>query len=510
MKLSNNILKTISSLALAAGLLFGAASCKDKEDVKSVEFALSSNQFNFLAEGGSGSVVVNTDGEWTVESNVEWCLISPANGFGTVECEVRVDTSYLYDARDAVVTFHSGSASKQIVINQLGYKKVIIPEEVDFTVPDYNEYGKTFVEVSVSANVDFEVVLPEDASWLSYEIEDIHQSSIPRARKVKFEYKINSDPQIRMADIVLKPIAENDKEAEPATLKITQQAAPLITPSREGDSLSIVMLARLLRVNNDPSSSGKAMVNWDNVELREFPVENGAEGETELRVVSLGLAIFDTKESLPYQIKFLTKLEKFSLVGNTNGYLKSIEWTPEICELKNLKSLEMTGYGLVTIPEELRNMQSLEAINLSGNYFHKLPIDIFRDMPNLKHIEMTGCRRDGIRDLSTNLEENIGLKGQLPYELFELDHIQTLHLSYNYFEGEIPDMPIGSMPNLTSLKLNLNFLTGEAPEWILKHPYFGCWSPSMFIFTQDDGKDSAGKRVGLTNEPKRIPTCPLN
>ena len=508
MRLVHNILKSLSYTALGISLLFGLEACDPKE-VESVEFTLSKDKCHFLSEGGSEAIIVTSNDDWTVESNVEWCLVTPGNGNGSVDCELRVDTSYLYKSREAVLTFYSGSQVRQLLVSQLGYEKVIQPEESALNVPDYAEYGKAFVDVLVVSNVEFEVELPADASWLSYEIEDAHVSSVPRPRKIRFEYGINTRAAERIADVIIKPVLEKDQAAAPATVTITQAAAPLIEPSRKGDSLSIVMMARMMRVNNDPSSSGKAMVNWDNVSLREFPVENGKEGETELRVVGLAFSIFDTYESIPYLVQNLTKLESLSIVGNTNGYIRSIEWTPEICTLTNLKYLTITGYGLINIPDELRNMKSLIGIDLSSNYFDEIPVDILRDLPNLKHVMMSACRRDGIRDLSLNKEEHIGLKGSLPRDLFELDQLESLHLSYNYFEGSIPDMPIGSMPNLKSLKINLNFLTGEAPEWILKHPNFGCWEPLTFIFNQENGKDSNGKRVGLTNEPKRIPECPL-
>ncbi|MEG1586275.1 MAG: hypothetical protein RR346_05315 [Bacteroidales bacterium] len=509
MKLVHNILKSLSYTALGLSLLLGLESCEEVEKVGSVKFSLSKEQCHFLSEGGSESIVVTSDEEWTVESNVEWCLVTPGNGNGSVDCELRVDTSYLYKSREAVLTFHSGSQSRQVLVNQLGFEKVIEPQEKELNVPDYSEYGKAFVEVLIVSNVEFDVELPADASWLSYEIEDAHVSSIPRPRKVRFEYGINTRAAERIADVIIKPALDKDQVAVPATVTITQAAAPLIVPGRTGDSLSVVMMARMMRVNNDPSSSGKAMVNWDNVVLKEFPAENGAEGETELRVVGLSLSIFDTYESIPYLVQNLTKLESLSIIGNANGYIRSIEWTPEICTLTNLKYMTISGYGLVTIPDELRNMKSLIGIDLSANYFDEIPVHVLRDLPNLKHVVFTGCRRDGIRDLSLNKDEHIGLSGSLPRGLFELEQLESLHLSYNYFEGSIPDMPVGSMPNLKSLKLNLNFLTGEAPKWILEHPNLGCWEAPTFIFTQENGKDSNGKRVGLTNEPKRFPDCPL-
>lgn len=510
MKIVHNIIKSISYSALCASMILFPTSCKETEEVKE-EFAISADQFDFDSTGGSRDIKISASEEWTVESSVEWCLVTPANGNGSVNCELRVDTSYLYKKRDAVLTFHSGYETRQVKVNQYGFEKIINPEEPAYTVPDYKPYNESFVDVTINSNVDFEVEIPASASsWLSYSIEDAHVTSIPRPRKIRFNYAINNEPVERAVDVIIKPILEKDQTAESATVKITQSAAPLIVPSRAGDSLAVVMMARIMRASNDPSNSGKSMMNWEHIKLKEFPVENGKEGETELRITELNISIFDTNESLPYQVKFLTKLESLSVVGNTNGYIRSIDLKADICELTNLKHLMITGYGLVSLPEEMKNMKSLESIMFNGNYFDELPIDILKALPKLKHVSFSTCRRDGIKDLSLNKEEHIGLKGQLPREIFELDQLETLYLSYNYFEGNIPEMPIGSMPNLKDFKINLNFLTGQLPEWLLKHKYFGCWGPSIFIFNQEVGKDSNGDRPGLTNEPNRIPDCPLN
>ncbi|MEG1616223.1 MAG: BACON domain-containing carbohydrate-binding protein [Bacteroidales bacterium] len=508
MKFVQNIIKKISYTALGCCLLLGTSSCKE-EEVKSVDFGVSKEQFDFFAEGGSGEIQVTSHEEWTVESNAEWCLISPANGYGAVSCELRVDTSYLYKAREALLTFHCGATSKQIRVNQLGYEKVILPNEKALEVPDYKRADIAFVEVDVLSNVDFQVELPEDAGWLSYEISDMHVTSVPRPRKVKFTYGINTVSEPRMADIKFTPVNEKDQEATPASLTITQEAAPHIVPSRQGDSLAIVMISRMMNTMVDPSADGTSMIHWPDITLKEFPVENGKAGETELRVTKVRFRMFDTKESIPYQVRYLTKVEEISFYGNTNGEYRSIEWTPEISEMTWLKHLEIAGYGFTNIPDEIANMKSLETFELSGCYFTEIPVHIFQALPNLKTLALRSNSRKNYSDLSAITDwEGLGLRGTLPREIF-LPNLESLSIQHNYIEGTIPDFPVGSFPNLKRLALNGNFLSGDAPEWIMKHPYLGCWEPFVFIFNQNNGKDSAGKRVGLTNEPKRVPDCPL-
>ena len=40
------------------------------------------------------------------------------------------------------------------------------------------------------------------------------------------------------------------------------------------------------------------------------------------------------------------------------------------------------------------------------------------------------------------------------------------------------------LPNCTMLRLNLNFLTGKLPDWLLYHPHFLDWAPDLLIFNQ--------------------------
>ena len=56
------------------------------------------------------------------------------------------------------------------------------------------------------------------------------------------------------------------------------------------------------------------------------------------------------------------------------------------------------------------------------------------------------------------------------------------------------------LPFAREVRLNLNFLTGEIPNWILFHPYFAYWNPISLVFNQQEGgKNTAGKTVGFNN-----------
>jgi hypothetical protein len=59
------------------------------------------------------------------------------------------------------------------------------------------------------------------------------------------------------------------------------------------------------------------------------------------------------------------------------------------------------------------------------------------------------------------------------------------------------------LPNCTMLRLNLNFLNGNLPDWLLYHPHFMDWAPDLLILNQQEkGLNSAGEAVRFDNEPK--------
>ncbi len=69
-------------------------------------------------------------------------------------------------------------------------------------------------------------------------------------------------------------------------------------------------------------------------------------------------------------------------------------------------------------------------------------------------------------------------------------------VSEKVYPYEVPRV----LPNCRQLSLNLNFLTGAVPKWILYHPHLVEWTPSIMIFNQQPkGKNSDGAAVGFSN-----------
>ncbi|MEG2573891.1 MAG: hypothetical protein RSA44_04430, partial [Bacteroides sp.] len=60
---------------------------------------------------------------------------------------------------------------------------------------------------------------------------------------------------------------------------------------------------------------------------------------TEYRVVGMNFYVFNTDNTVPYQIRYLNQLKTLAFTGNENSYLKSIKLEDDITYLDSLRSL---------------------------------------------------------------------------------------------------------------------------------------------------------------------------
>lgn len=512
-------------------IMFLALVACSKED-EAVPFELAQRELLFSADGGVVSFDLSAGGEWTVSCDREWCSVSPTNGVGSIVCQVSVDSSYLYKEREAHLTFRCGARSLPMTVRQFGYEKVIRLEREHIQVPDFTDYDGLYEDVRVESNVNYDVLIeyadPSLSGWLSARKTAPQAQSIPRAGSVRLNYQMYmSSACDREATVIFR---QNDCQPgeTPVESRLTfrQTRAQEIIPSREGDSLALLALSRIMHLNTAWDAS-RPMIYWQNVKLEPITYYNAKlqKTVTEPRVTEAAFTMFETDQSLPYQIRFLDQLRVLSFTANGNAHLKRIPLGDDVCQLKNLRSLSLLGYGITELPEAMKQMENLEELELSGNNFTQIPIDIISalDKHKLWYVNLANNRR---RDVFSKFYENaavrdtLGLHGSLPEELFRLQNVCYLGLSYNYFEGSVPDLGYDAsayatleekmahnpvMPQLEQLSINLNYLSGDLPDWILYHPNLRCWDPYTLTFNQYEGsKDSRGRKTGFNNEPALI------
>lgn len=606
MKRFLNIIMVISACMVLA------VSCKEEDNVVA-EFSIDKTEIAVGADGGSELLEIKGNVKWQGTSECSWLKFSPSNGEGAATCEVLVDSSVVAEPREGVITFMAAgqTTATTVKVMQMGYAKGIFVSEEDRTISVENsaKLEERFFEVTMMANVNFDVRvnnLPaedgtvSDKEWLKYKKEtpNYDYGDRPRLLKLHFDWEINMTEKARTAEVIITPQETSDTEGD-GTIKlvVTQKPAPVITDDRAGDSLALLSIYSSMNgiFTWDASEN---MRYWKGVELWEATdkyieiEENGtinysASVPKDLigRLKSVEFIAFETKESLPYQVKYLKTAESITFSGNSNTFLKDIVLGNEICELAqygNLRNLAIRAYGLVGLPENFTEFgKTLVSLDLSSNNFEVmgksgstingvkvLGIEsITRE--NFKHLRSLYLnkinRYDTTKDLSAykGKDDKLGFRWTTGYggdgfpgpsdgydntyfkELLQWENLEYLSLSLNMLDGELPsdqdlldlgiepytDIDITNAankdtiedakkyligapkvwPRMKKLSLNLNFMTGKLPDWILYHPYLSFWDPFTMIFQQElsttssKAKNTKGEVITkFSNEPTNL------
>ncbi len=514
-------------------LMLALAGLGCSEQDKMVEFGLDSERIAIGPEGGVNRIRINSADQWVATTDNPWITVSPANGHGSVECEIIIDSALTVDARRGSVriqTLSSEWESREVVVEQEGFPYAITLAEPEVKVEDYAAYDERTFEVKVLSNVDFKVEIPDNAGWLKHEDYKVSldRGVRPREVTVRFNWRVNSMPQERLAEVRFVP-REEVTLAMQQNLQVRQgAAAPIEEETRPGDSVALLGVARGLDMWYEWDNS-QPMDNWDGVQLWDEGME-GYTPEKKGRVKSAQFFLFGTKEGIPYEVQYLTAAEELYFYSNENSFLHSLNPGEYITELEQLKRLTIGAYGLTELPASFTNLKNLEQLNLSGNNFQKVP-DILtpENFPKLHSLNLNSQQRSMIYDLSNTVQKDFGGlydEPEFPRHLLEWEKLDTLIISVNYLQGSLPTMDdyvkyteediiaadtlprelIGIpkvLPNMKHLAINLNRLTGEVPKWLLFHPALDWWIPYTFIFTQE-GKDEAGNLAGFSNEPPSL------
>ena len=612
MKRFLNIIMVISACMVLA------VSCKEEDNVVS-EFSIDKTEIAVGADGGSELLEIKGNVKWQGTSESSWLKFSPSNGEGAATCEVLVDSSVVAEPREGVITFMAAgqTTATTVKVMQMGYAKGVFVSEEDRTISVENsaKLEERFFEVTMMANVNFDVRvnnLPaedgtvSDKEWLKYKKEtpNYDYGDRPRLLKLHFDWEINMTEKARTAEVIITPQETSDTEGD-GTIKlvVTQKPAPVITDDRAGDSLALLSIYSSMNgiFTWDASEN---MRYWKGVELWEATDKyielNPADGTINYsapvpedligRLKSVEFIAFETKKSLPYQVKYLKTAESITFSGNSNTFLKDIVLGNEICELVqygHLRNLAIRAYGLVGLPENFTEFgKTLVSLDLSSNNFEVmgksgstingvkvLGIESItrENFPYLRNLYLNKINRyDTTKDLSAykGKDDKLGFRWTTGYggdgfpgpsdgydntyfkELLQWENLEYLSLSLNMLDGELPsDEELRQLlgdkvvyeeadiaeykdsisiedankyllkdggapkvwPRMKKLSLNLNFMTGKLPDWILYHPYLSFWDPFTMIFQQElsttssKAKNTKGEVITkFSNEPTNL------
>ena len=508
--------------------------------VRSPEIGLEVDRNTVLvgAAGGERSFKVTSGGSWVAMTESPWITVSPANGNGSQDCRLIIDSTLVFKERKGTVRIQSLDTDDKMdfEVVQDGFDYQIVLDETEHNVEDYAGYDDRHFVVKVKSNVDFDVVLPEgSSSWLSYRKSSLNldRGARPREAEVRFDWKVNSRDEERIADVVFRP-KEDVQMSRHDGLKVIQDAAfPIPEGTPAGDSLALLAVSRALGQFVEWDTSEK-MEHWNNVSVWK-------EGEHKGRVRYVQFFMFKTQESIPYEIRYLTAAEEIVIYSNANHFLRSLDTGEHITKLVNLKRLTIGAYGLTSLHPDFKNLKNLEYLDLSSNCFETIPDVLTPDnFPKLHALVMNANQRYTVYDLSNDIRENIGgfigddLRTEQGMESFKRilkwNQLDTIRLSVNYLQGELPDMLDEGLPmwefdelkdslatGLTALPeairnvpkvlpdteffaINFNRFTGMLPDWLLKHPKLDNWIPFSLVFPQE-GKNRDGRNTGFYNEP---------
>ena len=506
--------------------------------VSEVNFDVDQNSIRIGAAGGEKTFKVSSPGSWVAMTESPWITVSPANGNGSQECTLMIDSTLVFGERKGVVRIQSldSDDKKDFEIVQDGFAYQIALKETEMKVDDYAGFGERQFDVKVNANVDFDVVLPDGAaSWLSFKKHELNldRGARPREAVIRFEWKVNSRDIERVAEVVFQP-KEDVQMAIHDGLKVVQKAAlpiPVNTPA--GDSLALLAVGRSLGMFTEWETSER-MEHWNNVKIWK-------DGPNKGRVKYVQFFMFKTLEAIPFEIQYLTAAEEIVIYSNANHFLRNLDTGEYITKLTDLKRLTIGAYGLTSLHPDFVNMKSLEYLDLGSNCFETIP-DILtpENFPNLHTLVLSANQRHTIYDLSNTNKTNFGglfdeaeedMDGNkiFPKRFLRWDNLDTLRLSVNYLEGVIPDLEddygfpkwtaeevhacdtlpeilIGKpkvLPDTDFFAINLNRLHGTLPDWLLYHPKLDLWYPSSLVFMQE-GVASDGTAAGFSNEPANM------
>ena len=526
-------MKYINIVSVVLAFLVISACQQEEEIAFGVEVGTEDGNIKIGPEGGRKTIKVSAQEEWVALTETPWIMVSPANGRGTQECHISIDSTIVNVERKGAVRIQNLKTGdkKDFSITQEGFEYQIVLDDQEVEIEDFAGYESRSFDVEVMANVDFDVVLPSDSeNWLSFTKSELVLDRGVRPRKVKvhFDWKVNSRDTQRAAKVEFKPL-EQVEIARHDTLNVVQKGAqPIPAGTPAGDSLAVLAISRALNMYTEWNTAEK-MEHWNNVRVWKDGPDKG-------RVRYVQFFIFNTKEPLPYEVQYLTAAEEIVFYSNANQFLKSLDTGEYITKLTQLKRLTIGAYGLTSLHPDFVNLKNLEFLDLSSNCFQTIPEILTQEnFPKLHSLILNANQRYSIYDLSNDNRDNIGGfvddKGLRRFkDILKWNNLDTLRLSVNYLQGEIPDMEYEGLPEWTfeDLKdslatgrtslpeelvglpkvlpdakffaINFNRFTGRLPDWLLYHPNLDLWIPYSLIFSQE-GKTKEGKNAGFTNEP---------
>jgi Leucine-rich repeat (LRR) protein len=123
-------------------------------------------------------------------------------------------------------------------------------------------------------------------------------------------------------------------------------------------------------------------------------------------------------KEIPEDIGTLYELIELNLADNLDlGKLPA-----GICNLRNLKKLDIRYCGLTELPHDIGNLKSLESLQMWGNAFIELPSGI-TELTNLKELYLKNNKLTS-----------------MPYGMIKMDNLKYVDVQLNYLCNVLPEV----------------------------------------------------------------------
>lgn len=177
--------------------LFLLSGCSDNEAMADPVLSLEESILACSQNAGQYEVGVECNGEWNASVSAEasaWCRVS--NGGNVLVVNIDANTDLELRSTEVTVTF--GPLIEKLTVRQLGESPDILFEKERQDL----DYGDTLVTVKVVSNVDYEVVVPQDASWIVPVADANTRGMVESSRS--FRVMENAADTIRFAQVIFR------------------------------------------------------------------------------------------------------------------------------------------------------------------------------------------------------------------------------------------------------------------------------------------------------------------
>ena len=335
---------------------------------------------SFSSDGGSVTIDLVANKDWTATSDNSWCTVSPTSGEGDVggtRLTVRCSGNDSYENRTAAITVICAEMSKRLTVSQSQNNALIISQK-EFSL---DEKGGT-ISITVQSNVSYSCEIIEGSSW----IEDISTRGLLTQTK-QFAVKENTtydarEGKIRFSDST-KGITED------VVVRQTKNGAIIITQKEynvgsdggtitvevksnvdykyqiiEGSSWIEAVNTKSLTTKNVQFSI-KENTTYDDREGKiRFSETSGLCDTVVVRQSRKGAVIIEKKE---YEVTYEAQMLDISLLENTAYEVKIVTDSQGWIKKVDTKGLQTSSFTLSIEENENKDREGVVYVTTSSD-----------------------------------------------------------------------------------------------------------------------------------------------